>query len=228
MAGVYFPESFRQSTVRNYPPALGPTAPAILGLDQPGDRVCRDADTVTFSPAALRALQASPNGDPGPGIADMVGYGATATSSVRPGVGALSMAGRVAEATAEATASAEGVARGASTLGRLGSGALRAAGPVGVAAAVVSSGIEIHQAVTDPRATRQQRAERVGGAIGSGGVGLALGAAGAEWGAIVGTIGGPAGMIVGGVAGGLAGAVAGSSLGRWVGRNVGGLVGVMR
>ncbi len=229
MAGVFFPQSLPYSTQSYGRPTMGKLPPAILGQEDPSRLICPSDDSITLSPKAQETLarQSNPSESLRPEeLADRVGQGAEyvdALKQARHSAATRAAGNGTDEALRAVTSNADEVARGASTLSRVGAGALRVAGPIGVAATVASSGLEAHQALKDPNASSTERAERVGGAIGSGTGSLAAGAAGAKIGLALGAVGGPPGMVVGAIVGGVGGAIAGSSVGRWLGEKAGGL-----
>lgn len=227
MAGVFFPQSFPYSSQSPVQPLMGKLPPAILGQDDPSQLWCRSDDSVTLSPTAREtlSLQGQHAGGHRPEeIADRVGQGAEyvdAVKQARHSTTARAAGGSADDALKGVVSSADDVTRSAST--RVSAGALRVAGPIGVAATVASSGLEAHQALKDPNANSTEKAERVGGAIGSGTGSLAAGASGAKIGLALGAAGGPPDMVVGAIVGGVGGAIAGSSVGRWLGEKAGGL-----
>lgn len=124
---------------------------------------------------------------------------------------------------ADGTGQAAGIARSLPGLARV-------AGPVGIGASMLSTGAEVHKAVTDPKLTSGQRSSAIGGALGAMTGGAAGGFAGGQAGAAVGMAIGTAiapglGTVVGGIAGSILGGGGGAYLGSKVGRSMGQEVG---
>lgn len=141
MAGVFFPQSFPYSSQSPVQPLMGKLPPAILGQDDPSQLWCRSDDSVTLSPTAREtlSLQGQHAGGHRPEeIADRVGQGAEyvdAVKQARHSTTARAAGGSADDALKGVVSGADDVTRSAST--RVSAGALRVAGPIGVAATLL-------------------------------------------------------------------------------------------
>ena len=197
-----------------FPPTYRPLPAALL---EPTPYGAPQGESLTLSPAALQQMQ-DDRQNPVSTVAGPISQGVDVVDNAAFGSNRVVDAARTAAQGADEAAA---VGKGISGLAKAG----KFLGPIGYGLTAITTGAEVVGAARDKSLTKEEKAEKIGGAVGGGVGSIGGGLGGAAAGAAAGAVAGPPGILIGAIIGGVGGGLGGDKIGGFIGEKLGKLFG---